>query len=80
MLIFTYNPSISSTSTTLDPQTIVISQAGAANISFLCQGVDLIMDEGVFSAKNQAATTKSSFDNNGPSLSSFPTSKTNMHL
>ncbi|MDR1417760.1 MAG: hypothetical protein LBI80_01150 [Endomicrobium sp.] len=48
-------------------ETVVIPQAGAANVSFIIQGLDLIMDEGLFSARNQA---KASSHNNEPFFSS----------
>jgi hypothetical protein len=41
-------------SVTLDPQTTVISQGAAANLACVFGGLDLIMDEGLLSAKNQA--------------------------
>lgn len=72
VLIFTFNPDIASSPVDpinpsptpdlpilLDPQTITISQAGAANLAFAFQGLDLIMDEGLFSAKTQASNSGS---------------------
>ncbi|MDR0723893.1 MAG: hypothetical protein LBF23_01765 [Endomicrobium sp.] len=48
-------------SVTLDPQTIVISEGATANIVFVGQGLDLVMDEGLFSARRQ--TAKSAYNN-----------------
>ncbi|MDR2066692.1 MAG: hypothetical protein LBP57_02500, partial [Endomicrobium sp.] len=51
LLIFTFDPSISPTDLSLNSQTTVISGAASSNLAFLAQGLDLVIDKAIDSAK-----------------------------